>query len=290
VVDYILKETGSKIDVRCYSRFSNLMQKIMYEFGCFKGVMESSGKRNQEVRNSIKFPKPKHTVPYLKGKFYYIDMINAYPSCMEGIPHNLDSNSGVNTKIKELINIMFEAIKILKRQGSPIAITIKFMMNSCFGFSMKKPKYIKTKFSTNVDSRVEEMNPFVAKYSYREGGKEGFVSTVNSFHPHFNHIQFAKSILDNYNKKVEELEKLVKIYYYNIDAFIVDEEGFNKLVELDYIGDNMGQFKVEAIFNEIVFESARKWMGLLEDGDIYCRPKKLSEKIDFDEFKNKIIN
>jgi hypothetical protein len=286
IVDSLVKG----VDVRCYSRFSNLMQKIMYEFGCFVGVMESSGERNQEVRNSIKFPKPKYSVPHLNGKFYYIDMISAYSSCMNGIPHTLEKDSEVNNKIKELIQKMFKIVQNLKRQGCKLAITIKFMMNSCFGYSMKRAKFIKTKYSSNVNGRVEEMYPFVAKYSYKNESNDGFVTTVNSFHSHFNHVQFAKSILDNYNKKIEELEKIVKIYYSNIDAFIVNESDFLKLVELGMIGDSMGQFKVEATFDELVFESARKWMGLLEDGSIYCRPKKLNENIDFEEFKNKVIH
>jgi hypothetical protein len=279
------------VDVRCYSRFSELMQKIMFEYGCFEGVMESSGEKNHEVRQSIIFPKPKtynNESLYLNGKYYYIDMISAYPSCMEGIPHSLEKDSEVNYKIKELIQKMFTIVQNLKRQNCKLASTIKFMMNSCFGYSMRKPKYIKTKYSSNVNGKVEEMLPFVAKYSYKKGN-EGFVTTVNSFHPHFNHVQFAKSILDTYNKKIEELEKLVKIYYYNIDAFIVNENDYNKLKELGYIGDNLGQFRVESIFIQAVFETPRKWTAITDEGNIYCRPKKLIDKISFEEFKNKFF-
>jgi hypothetical protein len=149
---------------------------------------------------------------------------------------------------------------------------------------------IETKFSTNVDGKVEDLYPFVAKYSYRDDSKEGFVSTVNSFHSHFNHVQFGKSILDNYQKKVEELEKLVDIHYYNVDAFIIDEFDFHNLQEEGYIGDCIGQFKIEAIFTEVCFKSPRSWMGLCGDGSVFCRPRKLIEKTSFEEFKNNVLN
>jgi hypothetical protein len=175
---------------------------------------------------------------------------------------------------------------------------------------MIKAKHIKTKYTSNVDKMVDDNYPIVAKYSYRRSpedslnprtngssrfkespnrnDKEGFVTTVNTFHPHFNHVQFAKSILDNYHKKVEELSKLVTIYYYNIDAFIIDEDDYNKLVGLGMIGENLGQFKVESVFDELVFKSPRTWMGLMENGEIYCRPKSLINKYNYEEFKNLI--
>jgi hypothetical protein len=288
VINYI----GVKVDVRCYSRFSLLMQKVMYEFGCFENVMESSGKLNQEVRNTIVFPRPRITTKCLnQGPYYYVDMISAYSSCMTGIPHNLEPDSPLNTKIQELIEKMFECVTILKRQKSKLATTLKFMMNSCFGYSIKRPKHglIQSKYTTNVDSRVEEMYEFVAKYNYKNGGsRDGFVCTVDSFHPWFNYTQFGKLILDNYNKKVKELEMVVDILYCNIDAFIVNESDYKKLLELGYIGDGLGQLKVEAIFSEVYFESSRKWMGKCIDGSIYCRPRKLIERVNFDEFARSI--
>jgi hypothetical protein len=132
------------------------------------------------------------------------------------------------------------------------------------------------------------MYPFIDKYSYKID-KTGFVTTVNTFHPHFNHVQFAKSILDNYHKKVDELSKLVRVFYYNIDSFLINENDYNKLVDLGKIGNNLGQFKLVCVFKEVVFKSARKWMGLKDDGEIYCRPKNLIDEYSFEEFKNLIL-
>ena len=42
-----------------------------------------------------------------------------------------------------------------------------------------------------------------------------------------------------------------KIYYYNVDAVLIDEEDCNKLVLLGYVGPKLGQFKVLHVFTEI---------------------------------------
>jgi hypothetical protein len=288
VVDSIVKG----IDVRAYHRYSELMQIIMYKFGCFKGVMESSGKFNQQVRDKLKFPKPRKMYKYLKGKYYYVDIVSAYPECMKGIPLSLHSDK-MNTKIKELIQKMFNILQTLKNKGSKLVKMIKLLMNSAYGVSMKKSKVFSTKYNDDVMSKVEREFPYVVKYNL-VNEKAGFVSTINTFHQHFNHIQFTKLILDNFRKKVEELEQLVEIYYYNIDAFILDQRGYDKLVEKGLIVkpgqiEEMGQLKVIAVFDEVVFESSRKFMAKCNDGNTYCRPKKLTEKISFEEFKKTVI-
>jgi hypothetical protein len=276
------------IDVRAYILDSNLMQIIMYKYGCFKGVMESSGRNNQQVRDKLKFLKPRKMHKYLKGKYYYVDIVSAYPACMLGIPLSLDSDK-MNTKIKELIEKMFTIMKGLKASGSKLVVTLKLLMNSCYGYSMKKSKVFSTKYSDDVMSKGDREFPFVVKYNLKDDGKTGFVSTINTFHQHFNHIQFTKLILDNFHKKVEELEKLVQIYYYNIDSFIIDESGYRTLVENGLIGEEMGMLKVIAIFDEVVFAGPRKWAGKMNCGNIFCRPKQLTQKISYDDFKNQIL-
>jgi hypothetical protein len=305
----IVNTLVSGIDVRCYSKFSKLMQHIMFEYGCFEGVLESSGYENKMVRDSIKFPKPQTKIKHAKQKLYYLDIIGAYSSCIDGIPLTLDVSGERNYRINDLIQKLFDIRKKLKDSGSKLAYTIKFMMNSCFGFSMKKSKHITTKYSTNVDSRVDEMFDFVAKYTYKDNGtisdgansvstntvdadevgKEGFVTTLNTFHPHFNHVQHAKVILDNYWINVKEIMDFVDVLYWNIDAFLVNEEDYNKLLDIGMIGEDLGQLKVECVFDEVVFKSARCWMGILDNGETYCRPRNLIEKYSFSEFKSSVI-
>jgi hypothetical protein len=210
---------------------------------------------------------------------------------MEGIPLTLEPDSEVNTKIKDLIDKMFYVVSRLKQRGDhKLAKTAKGLMNVCYGYSYRKPKNFTTKPSTNVTSRVSEVYENVAKFKFNADKKTGSVTTINNFRPHFNYVQFAKVILDNYHEKFKELKKIVHIYYYNVDAFIIDEFDFLTLQEEGYIGDKIGQFKIEAIFDEVYFIGPRKFMAKCDDGSVFCRPKKLIEKMSFDEFKNKVLN
>ena len=61
IVDKIV--TG--VDVRCYPKASCLMQRIMFEYGCFENVLESSGERNRIVRKLIIYPKIKRIITSL---------------------------------------------------------------------------------------------------------------------------------------------------------------------------------------------------------------------------------
>ena len=89
-------------------------------------------------------------------------------------------------------------------------------------------------------------------------------------------------------RKINEIRKICRIYYENIDAILIDENDYNKLVGLGYVGDKLGMFKIEHIFTEIAISSGRKFVATLEDGSklIHC-PKK---DIDYDEFVNEVKN
>jgi hypothetical protein len=257
----------------------------MYEYGCFDGVMESSGTRNAEVRNSIEFPKPRtHDGKplYLSdGKFYYIDLNGAYLSFIDGIPLNLDEGCARNYKINELIQRMFNARNWLKGKNSPLEKTVKVMLTSLYGNSITKPKFLKNKFSTNVKKHVEDYLSYIAKYRFMND-KEGYTSKVQCFSPHFSHPQLAKSMYDNYYQFFEKIGKLVKIYYINTDAILVDEDGYNKLLELGYVGDELGKFKIEAVFKEIAIKSGLKRFGILDNGEFYR--KCVKDDVKYEEF------
>ena len=46
-----------RINVRLYYKFSELMQKIMYEYGCYDEVYEISGELAKSIRDKCIFPK-----------------------------------------------------------------------------------------------------------------------------------------------------------------------------------------------------------------------------------------
>ena len=91
------------IDVSNYYRYSNLMQKIMFEYGCFDGVYESSGYDNQQLRKSIKYPRPHSDYKCGKcfeicEKLYYIDMNSSYMSFIN-LGNNFSKFASISTNL-----------------------------------------------------------------------------------------------------------------------------------------------------------------------------------------------
>ncbi|KAI5542475.1 hypothetical protein TVAGG3_0070690, partial [Trichomonas vaginalis G3] len=103
-------------------------------------------------------------------------------------------------------------------------MTLKLLMNSTWGYSIKKPQEMKSKHYEKVDNFVERFSPFVLKYEFTQG-QSGLVTTLKPIVEHWSYPQFAKAVLDNYNKFFSEVKSKVKVYYENIDALMTNEEG-----------------------------------------------------------------
>ena len=214
---------------------------------------------------------------------YYIDLNGAYMSCVESISTGPNADKEPNTKIKQLINTLYD---IRKRSNPKLATTLKFMMNSCFGYSIKRPKTIKHKYTNNVDKYIETFAPYVYKYKYNDDCVSGYVHLINSFVSHFTIPQFAKSLLDAYKRKMDEIKSIVNVYYTNIDAILINEQDYNKLKSLGYIGNELGQFKIEHVFNEIAIMSPKRYVAKLDDGTIFNHCVK--DSVDYEQFINEV--
>ena len=276
VIDTILKEKS--FNVKAYSKFSSIMMRLAYEYGCFDGVQESTGEKNKQVRDSIRFPKQKlNSQPHLKGKYYYIDLNGAFSSCVTGIPYDLEPNSEMNPKIVELLQCLYKARTYFKNKSSPIqklAKTIKFMMCSIYGISITRDRKMKYKFAKDRDKFGDR----IVKYD----PNTKFAQIIEPFKPNFNFPQYAKSLLDNYHALMDKISSLVKVLYYNVDSILISEDDYNKLQLDGYIGDNLGQFRLEYIFAEVKFESSVKWIGRTIDGKIIR--KRIKDSVSFEDF------
>lgn len=255
------------ISVHQYFKFSRLMERIMYEYGCFDDVYELAGELRDSIRNSLVFPKRELTLKEINEKVYYLDFNGAFCSFMSNIPTGIPnpSNTGANTKIAELINEMYQKRVEAKEKGNiKLARTIKFIMCSCYGQSIAKPKRIKHKYSENIKGTLNNQGVFVSSY---EDKPAGFVSIIQPYVEHYNYPQFAKVILDGFRNKVKELEGIVNILFRNIDAFVVNEADYNKLKQLGYVHPTeLGKLKVEHVFSSMRFTNKMKWIGINEDG------------------------
>jgi hypothetical protein len=269
----------NKINVKDYYRFSELGQKILYETGCYDGVFEMSGKKAVELRNSLIFPKTKISngakTFYSNDKLYYLDINAAYMNFVKSIPSG-KNDSFVNCKVGEIIKLMFDLREKAKREGKDkLAKTIKFIMSSTWGYSISKPKVIKNKYVQNANFYSNKYNRFVLKVN------GNFVSTINSFVPHYTFPQFAKSVLDEYNKFFNHIKSIIPVYYENIDAILTNEEGYNKLIKMGLVGESMGQFKVDKIFKEIAIISNRVYVATTENNEriYHCCKKPYDEVV-----------
>ena len=267
------------VNVSLYYKFSELMQKIMFEYGCLDNVYELTGTIQQKIISSLKtlFPKTIWNKELIKGTLYYIDQAGAYMSSVKSIPAGVSDDDGnfktENTKIKELIEKLYEFRINAKNNGNDkLATTLKFMMNSCWGYSMKKPKLIKHKFVKDVNKYIETYAPYVVKYN------NNYVDTIKPYVENYSYPQFARSVLTNFNSKMKELSNKVNILYSKVDSALITEEDYLKLKKDGMIGNCLGQFKVEHVFTQFYAKSAEQWIGKNIDGTYhYHLTKNLKE-------------
>ena len=252
----------NKINVSDYYKFSELGHKILYETGCYDGVYELTGKPAHDIRSTLVFPKTKMHSGYLNGLYYYLDLNAAYMNFVKYIPSGLD-NGYVNTKVGDIIRMMYDLRIKAKKEGKyKLATTLKFIMNSTWGYSISKPKYIKHKYATNPDKYIERFNRFILKQN------DHYIDTVNCFVEHYMFPQFAQAVLNEYNKFFDHVKSMINVYYENVDAILTDKEGYLKLLSCGLVDDTkMGYFKVDKVFVEFAPISDRRYVAKTIDGE-----------------------
>ena len=255
----------NNINVRDYYKFSNLFLRIMFENGCFDDVYELAGTTRDTIRNSLVFPGRELTTNAINEKCYYLDFNGAFCSFMQYIPTGPTADGPANTKINELIKTFYNKRIEAKQQGNTkFATTLKFMMCSCYGVSIRKPKTIKHKYSDNIQGTINNQGDLVASH---ENKAAGFVNIIQPYVEHYNHPHFAKTILDGFNNKLNEIKSIVNVLFTNIDAIVVNEADYNKLNALGYIHPTeLGKLKVEHVFESMTLYSKMRWIGINEDG------------------------
>ena len=253
-----------RINIKTYFKFSSLMQRIMYEFGCFDDVYEIAGSLRDSIRNELTFPGRELTTDTINEKCYYLDFNGAFTSFMTHIPTGPKGDSQGNTKINDLIKTLYNKRIEAKQQGNTrLATTIKFMMNSAYGASIRKPKLIKHKYSNNIQGTINNQGDLVVSHENKDAG---FVNIVQPYVEHYSYPHFAKVILDGFNNKLNEIKSHVNVLFQNIDAIVVNEADYNKLNELGYIHPTeLGKLKVEHVFKSMTFYNKMRWIGINED-------------------------
>jgi hypothetical protein len=122
------------------------------------------------------------------------------------------------------------------------------------------------------------------KHSYNEDGVSGYIDVINPIVIHFTCPQFAASVLENYSQFFQMIKAKVNPIYENIDAILINENDFNKLASEGYIGNKLGQFKIEHIFTEIAILTKKCYVATLINGERYFH----CVKDDYDEFVQRV--
>jgi hypothetical protein len=102
---------------------------------------------------------------------------------------------------------------------------------------------------------------------------------VNTFVPHYTFPQFAKSVLDEYNRFFNHIKSIIPVYYENVDAILTNEQGYETLISNGLVGSEMGQFKLDKVFKEIAIVSDRVYVATTVDGEVihHCTKKNYDE-------------
>ena len=280
----IIDSLGIDIDVKGFTSYPSLMEAIMYKYGCFDNVYELAAPLAQKIREKLVFPVPhtyNHKPFYSNKKLYYIDINGAYLSCIDSIPAGkCDSNlefTEKNAKIKELIEKMYKIRMDLKHKDSILYKMFKQLMTCCWGMSIKRGKIFTKDKPKNVDEYVNQNLPYVVEVN------KDFVKTISSISVNYSYPQFARQVLQNFQTKINSVLDIVdKVYYYNIDALLIDEESYKKVVNAGLIGDELGMFKIEHIFTEIAIKSSRVYVATLDDGTKYYHTG--NRTVDYNDF------
>ena len=286
----IINGLGVRVRARNYTKFAELMNKIMFEYGCFENVYELAQPMANVIREQLVFPKP-HTTDgekfYSNKKLYYVDLNSAYLSVIEGIPEgkcdvNGNFSGKLNTKIKDLIHKLYNIRQSIKTTNPVLSKCLKLLSTSCWGSSIKRNRMFKTTKPRDKEAFVNSHINYIIEHG------DDVVRMIKSISFQYSYPQFAREVLTNYNNKMEEIRKLCTIYYENIDAILIDEDDYNKLVGLGLVGNELGKFKIEHIFTEIAIMSSRKFVATLDNGEhlIHC-PKK---DIDYNAFIETVKN
>ena len=207
--------------------------------------------------------------------------------------YSISIKNGYYFKKANIFSKFVDDLYLLRSQypkKDPMNLTCKLIMNSLYGrFGMApigiKQKFIKAKdfkdFSLNNEITdfldLEESGFFISYIDKKFKDKKYNISvSIASSVTSYSRI-FMSKFKNNLN---------YKLYYTDTDSIFIDKD-LTSLI----IGKNLGQFKLEYIFNEAVFLGPKIYAGITSDNQYISKVKgyKNSKNIPLEDFK-KLLN
>jgi len=164
-------------------------------------------------------------------------------------------DEGFNTKVKTVIQYLFEERLKKKKEGNPSQTIYKLIMNSCYGKTIMKPIEIESKFfDDNASFQVYLSRHYNWIESYVRFGDKIKVNVVKPLADQSNISQVGVSILSMSKRIMNEVMCLAEdngldLFYQDTDSMHIRDSDISTLSKVfkstygrDLIGKNMGQF------------------------------------------------
>jgi hypothetical protein len=177
---------------------------------------------------------------------------------VQGYYFNEGLNNTINTVIEELFN---ERAK-KKKEGNPIQIVFKELMNSAYGKTILKPIEYETKIFNNTktyNSFINRNYEFVSEIinlagDNNENNCKRYVKVIKNVFVHKNIPQVGVQVLSRSKRIMNEViataeDNNIDIYYQDTDSIHIKEEDINTLTQIyknkygrELEGKKLGQF------------------------------------------------
>jgi hypothetical protein len=167
-------------------------------------------------------------------------------------------DEGYNTKIRDVITTIFNERLEAKKQGNPIQMIYKLLMNAGYGKSIMKPVETESRFfdtyNGDHDFKVYLSRNYNWITSFVHIGNKIKVSSVKTLVSHFNIAQVGVCILSNSKRIMNEVMCLaedndIDLYYQDTDSMHLKNADIPKLSSVfkntygrELIGKGLGQF------------------------------------------------
>jgi hypothetical protein len=171
-------------------------------------------------------------------------------------------NEGLNNKINTVIEELFNERLKKKKEGNPIQIVFKELMNSAYGKTILKPIEHETKIFNDTktyNSFINRNYEFVSEIVNLSGENNDknckrYVKVIKNLLVHKNIPQVGVQVLSRSKRIMNEVicsaeDNNIDIYYQDTDSIHIKEEDINKLTEIyknkygrELEGKNLGQF------------------------------------------------
>jgi hypothetical protein len=205
--------------------------------------------------------------------------------------YNIQVNSGFLFKSDDIFSKYVEDLYSLRQQyakSDPMNFIAKLLLNSLFGRFAMKPINIFTKYISRDENIFDfldqfeihdwhdiDKNTFLLSYSPKNSNELTFEDFKNS-------ISIASAITA-YSRVFMSKFKNNQLYYGDTDSAFIEGE-----LDPSLIGKELGEFKLEYTFKEIVFLGPKIYAGITTDGKYICKVKgfKNSTAIPFETMKS----